>query len=234
MDVRRPAVVLLSGGLDSCTTLALVVERGFEAHALSVRYGQRQAIEVSRAEALARGLGAASWRAVEIDLSSLGGSALTDRAIELPRDRTAERIGRGIPPTYVPARNTLFLALATGWAEVLGARDVFIGANAVDYSGYPDCRPEFLEAFQRMAALGTRAGVEGRPIRIHAPLLRRTKAEIVLEARRLGVDLGATVSCYDPDAAGRPCRRCDACLLRERGFREAGIADPALGGPAAG
>ncbi len=224
------AVVLLSGGLDSATTLGLAVEQGFEAHALTVRYGQRHALEVERAEALAGQLSAASWRAVAVDLGHLVGSALTDPRTAVPQGRAAGEIASGIPPTYVPARNTLFLALALGWAEVLDAGDVFIGANAVDYSGYPDCRPEFLAAFERLAGLATRAGVEGRGARIRAPLVDKTKAEIVLEARRLGIDLTLTLSCYDPGRKGEPCERCDACSLRAKGFREAGVADPALGG----
>jgi 7-cyano-7-deazaguanine synthase len=224
------AVVLLSGGLDSAVTLALAIERGHEAHALTVRYGQRHALEVERAERIARRLGAASWRVVSVDLAALGGSALTDAGVAVPKNRPVDRIGEGIPPTYVPARNTLFLALALGWAEVLGARDLFIGANVVDFSGYPDCRPEFLGAFERLAGVGTRAGVEGRGVRVRAPLIDRTKAQIVLEARRLGVDLGLTLSCYDPAPGGRPCGRCDACLLRARGFREAGVEDPGVTG----
>jgi 7-cyano-7-deazaguanine synthase len=226
MSRERRAVVLLSGGLDSAVTLALAVEGGFQAHALTVRYGQRHAIEIERAENLAGQLGAADWRAVSVDLAALGGSALTDPGIPVPKNRTSESIGKGIPPTYVPARNSLLLALALGWAEVLGACDLFIGANAVDYSGYPDCRPEFLEAFERLAGVGTRAGVEGRGVRVHAPLIDKSKAEIVLEARRLGVDLGATLSCYDPSPEGEPCGKCDSCILRARGFREAGIQDP--------
>ena len=227
--MRPAAVVLLSGGLDSATTLALAIEQGFAAHALTVRYGQRHALEVTRAEALAVHLGAASWRPVSIDLSHLVGSALTDPGTAVPRDRTPQAIAAGaIPETYVPARNTLFLALALGWAEVLGAHDLFIGANALDSSGYPDCRGEFLERFERLAAAGTRAGVLGGAFRVHAPLLSLTKGEIVREATRLAVDLGLTLSCYDPGPSGEPCRRCDACALRAKGFREAGFSDPAL------
>jgi 7-cyano-7-deazaguanine synthase len=225
-DLRR-AVVLLSGGLDSATTLALAVERGLEAHALSVGYGQRHALEIERAEILAAQLGAASWRVVKVDLAHLTGCALTDPDTPVPKDRRGDRIGEGIPPTYVPARNALFLVLALGWAEVMGARDLFVGANAVDYSGYPDCRPEFLAAFERLAAVGTKAGVEGRGIRVHAPLIDMSKAQIVLEARRLGVDFASTLSCYEPAPHGGPCGRCDSCLLRARGFREAGLDDPA-------
>jgi 7-cyano-7-deazaguanine synthase len=220
------AVVLLSGGLDSATTLALAVEQGHTAHALTVRYGQRHALEVERAEMLAGRLGAASWRAVTVD--PLGGSVLTVPGAVVPKHRTMAEIGEGIPPTYVPARNTLFLALALGWAEVVEARDLFIGVNALDYSGYPDCRGPFLAAFERLAAVATKAGVQGRPARIHAPLLEKTKAEIIREAVRLGVDLGLTLSCYDPGPGGRPCGGCDSCVLRARGFREAGLSDPAV------
>lgn len=228
-DPAPRAVVLLSGGLDSATTLALSLEQGFAAYALTVRYGQRHELEIERAVQIARQAGAADHRVVRLDLGEFGGSALTDAGIAVPKSRTPERIGQGIPSTYVPARNTLFLSTALAWAEVLGASDLFIGVNAVDYSGYPDCRPEFLGAFERLAALATRAGVEGTRFRVHAPLLRRTKAEIVLEATRLGVDLGLTLSCYEPGAGGRPCARCDACLLRAKGFREAGLEDPAMG-----
>jgi len=225
---RRPrAVVLLSGGVDSATTLALAIERGFETHALTVRYGQRHAIEVDRARTLARQLGAASHRTMTLDLSHLSGSALTDAATAVPKNRTADRIGAGIPTTYVPARNLLFLTLALGWGEVLEARDLFIGANAVDYSGYPDCRPDFLRAFEQVACLATKAGVEGAGFRIHAPLVDWSKARIILEARRLGVDLGSTLSCYDPGPRGEVCGGCDSCLVRAKGFREAGLQDPA-------
>jgi len=224
---RPGAVVLLSGGLDSATVLAIAVERGFAAHCLTFRYGQRHEIEVERARHLARAGGAVEHRVVPLDLGFAGGSALTDPALEVPRDRDPDAIGRGIPITYVPARNTVFLAVALAWAEALEVRDVFLGVNAVDYSGYPDCRAEFLEAFERLAAVGTRAGIEGRPIRVHAPLLACSKAEVVREAVRLGVDLASTFSCYAPSAAGRPCGTCDACRLRERGFRDAGIPDPA-------
>ena len=221
------AVVLLSGGLDSATTLAGAIAGGFEAHALTVRYGQRHEIEIDRAVELARQIGAAGHRVVQVDLAFPGGSALTDPAIDVPRNRDEEQIAGGIPPTYVPARNTVLLSLALAWAETLGAADLFIGVNAIDYSGYPDCRPEYLEAFERMAALATRAGVEGRPIRLHAPLLRLTKGEIVRRAVELGVDLARTLSCYQPSATGTPCGACDACRLRARGFREAGLEDPA-------
>ena len=225
---RHPrAVVLLSGGVDSATTLGLAVERGFETHALTVRYGQRHAIEVERARTLARQLGAASHRTVTLDLSHLAGSALTDATTAVPKRRAEDRIGAEIPATYVPARNTLFLALALGWGEVLEAHDLFIGANAVDYSGYPDCRPEFLQAFEQLARLATKAGVEGADFRVHAPLVDWSKARIILEAQRLGVDLGTTLSCYDPGPRGEACGRCDSCVLRAKGFREAGFPDPA-------
>ncbi len=223
----RRAVVLLSGGVDSATTLALAIESGFEAHALTVRYGQRHAIEVERAQTLARQLGATSHRTVTMDLSHLSGSALTDAATAVPKDRPENRIGEGIPATYVPARNTLFLALALGWGETLEAHDLFIGANALDYSGYPDCRPEFLRAFEQLAGLATKAGVRGAGFRVHAPLIDWSKARIILEAQRLGVDLGATFSCYDPGPRGEVCGRCDSCVLRAKGFREAGFRDPA-------
>jgi 7-cyano-7-deazaguanine synthase len=226
---RRRAVVLLSGGLDSATTLAIAVEAGFEAHALTARYGQRHVAEVERAIALAPALGATSHRVVQVDLSFAGGSALTDPALPVPRGRSTHEIAAGIPVTYVPARNTVLLALALAWAESLGARDLFIGVNAVDYSGYPDCRPEFLRAFEALAALGTKAGVEGGTFRVHAPLIDRTKAQIVRRALELGVDPSLALSCYAPSPDGRACGACDACVLRAKGFREAGIADPGRG-----
>jgi 7-cyano-7-deazaguanine synthase len=210
------AVVLLSGGLDSATCLAWARREGWEAHALTVDYGQRHAIEVERAVEIARRLGAASHRIVTIDLSLLSGSALTDRSVEVPKEPT-----EGIPVTYVPARNALFLSLALGWAESLGARDLVVGVNAVDYSGYPDCRPPFLRAFEAMAREGTKAGVEGVPWRVHAPLVDLPKVEIVRRALAWGVPIDRTVSCYDPDGAGRPCGRCDACRLRDAALAEA-------------
>jgi len=224
------AVVLLSGGLDSATTLAWALEKGFAAHALTVDYGQRHRLELERASLLATALGARSHRLARVELPTGAGSALTDPALPVPRERTLDQIGEGIPSTYVPARNTVLLSLALGLAEVLGAKALFIGANSVDYSGYPDCRPEFLAAFERLARTATRVGVEGRPIRLYAPLLRLSKAEIVREAVRLGVDVGLTLSCYDPAAGGRPCGSCDACILRAKGFREAGMDDPATSG----
>ncbi len=223
------AVVLLSGGLDSATTLAEAIARGFEAHALTVRYGQRHEVELESAVAIARALGAASHREASVDLAFTGGSALTDPSIPVPKSREDGAIGAGIPSTYVPARNTVLLSLALAWAEVLGARDLFIGANSVDYSGYPDCRPAFLEAFEALARLATKAGVEGERFSVHAPLLRLTKGEIVRRALDLRVDLSLTWSCYDPRPGPAPCGLCDACLLRARGFREAGLRDPALG-----
>ena len=228
-QARAPsAVVLLSGGLDSATTLAIAIEWGFKAYALTVLYGQRHRIEVERAAKVAQAVGATEHRRIELDLGFLSGSALTDRAIAVPQAPPEERIGGGIPVTYVPARNTLFLALGLAWAESLGAQDLFIGVNALDYSGYPDCREGFLEAFERLAALGTKAGVEGHKFRIHAPLLEMSKAEIVRRAVEMGVDPGLTLSCYDPGADGRPCGLCESCVLRARGFREAGLDDPAL------
>jgi 7-cyano-7-deazaguanine synthase len=218
------AVVLLSGGLDSSTCLLIAREQGFEIHALSFDYGQRHRVELDAARAIAQRYGASAHRIVKVDLPGAASSALTEPALPVPKDS----LGRdAIPITYVPARNTLFLAHAIAWAESLGAADVFIGANALDYSGYPDCRPEFLEAFERMANLGTRAGVEGKlAFRIRAPLLRMTKAQIVAEGARLGLDFGLTSSCYDPGPDGQPCGSCDSCLLRIKGFREAGIRDP--------
>lgn len=215
------AVVLLSGGLDSATVLAMARADGFACYALTFDYGQRHRIELEAAQRVARSLAVADHRIVPLDLSWMGGSALTDRSIEVPSVPS-----EGIPVTYVPARNTVFLAIALGWAEVQGARDIYIGANAVDYSGYPDCRPEYLEAFERMASLATRAGVEGRGPRIRAPLVDLSKADIVRAGGRLGVDYSLTLSCYDPDAQGRACGVCDSCRLRARGFGEAGLPDP--------
>jgi 7-cyano-7-deazaguanine synthase len=219
--IEPHAVVLLSGGLDSATALAIARERGFACHALSVDYGQRHDAELDAAWRVARRGGACEHRVMRIDLAGIGGSALTDRTIAVP-----ESPSEGIPVTYVPARNTIMLALALAWVEVLAARDMFIGVNVLDSSGYPDCRPEFIESFGRLAALATRAGVEGSPCRIHTPLIGWTKAEIILEGTRLGVDYGETVSCYQADAEGRACGRCDACRLRRAGFVAAGIADP--------
>lgn len=220
------AVVLLSGGLDSTTALAVARSQGFACHALSVDYGQRHRVELDRAAAVAKALGAVEHRVVTLDLRQIGGSALTG-AIAVPKDRSADDMSRGVPVTYVPARNTILLGLALGLAEVVGAFDIFIGANVLDYSGYPDCRPEFLGAFETLANLATKAGTEGAgTFRVHSPLLKLTKAEIIREGMKLGVDYGLTLSCYDPDAAGRACGRCDSCQLRKKGFAEAGVPDP--------
>lgn len=227
MTAPRPAVVLLSGGLDSTTMLAIALEQGFAPHAMSFRYGQRHAHEIEAARRVARHFDVRDHVIVDIDLRTFGGSALT-ADVAVPKDRDAGSLaGAGIPVTYVPARNTIFLSFALAWAEVLGAGDIFIGVNALDYSGYPDCRPEYIAAYERMANLATRAGVEGTaPIRIQAPLLHLTKAQIVARGLALGVDYAMTTSCYDPDAEGRSCGHCDACVLRLRGFAEAGARDP--------
>ncbi len=219
-ESTRKAVVLVSGGMDSAVTLALAREQGFACHALSVDYGQRHLSELEAAGRIAKMQGAIAHKTVHVDLRSIGGSALT-ADIDVPTDG-----GAGIPVTYVPARNTIMLAVALGWAEALDARDIFCGVNAVDYSGYPDCRPEFIEAFERLANLATKAGVEGRGISIHAPLIDLGKADIVREGMRLGVDFAATVSCYQADADGRACGACDACRLRTQGFAAAKVADP--------
>jgi 7-cyano-7-deazaguanine synthase len=218
---ERRAVVLVSGGLDSATALAVARSEGYTCYALSFDYGQRHRVELEAARRVAASLGAVEHRVMGLPIGELGGSALTDQSIPVP-----EGPGEGIPVTYVPARNTVFLAMALAWAEVLGARDIFIGANAVDYSGYPDCRPEFIEAFERLANVATRAGVEGQSLRIHAPLIRLSKAEIIRTGHRLGVDYGLTTSCYAPDPQGRACGVCDSCRLRRAGFEAAGVADP--------
>lgn len=226
-DARPPAVLLLSGGLDSTTLLALAVREGYAVHALSFRYGQRHAHELAAAERVARAYGAVEHRVATIDLGLFGGSALT-ADIAVPKDRPEAELSSGVPITYVPARNTVFLAFALAYAEVAGAADIFIGVNALDYSGYPDCRPEFVDAFERLANVATAAATEGgRRIRIRAPLLHMTKADIVRLGLDLGVDHALTTSCYDPDPAGRACGRCDACQLRLKGFAEAGATDPA-------
>jgi 7-cyano-7-deazaguanine synthase len=220
-DMAARAVVLLSGGLDSATTLAIARADGYECHALSVHYGQRHAAELGAARRVAAALGASAHRVVGVELGRIGGSALTDASIAVP-----ETPGEGIPVTYVPARNTLLLALALGWAEVLGARDLYIGVNAVDYSGYPDCRPEFIASFERLADVATKAGVEGTHYAVHAPLIHASKAEIIRRGLELGVDFAITVSCYQADEEGRACRVCDACRLRSAGFAAAGVPDP--------
>jgi 7-cyano-7-deazaguanine synthase len=223
------AVVLLSGGLDSTTTLAIAKAGGFMPYALSFRYGQRHVVELAAAQRVATALGVAEHVIVDIDLRRFGGSALT-ADIPVPKGRPAAHLSEAIPITYVPARNTVFLSFALAWAEVLGANDIFIGVNALDYSGYPDCRPEYIAAFEHLANLATAAGVEGRQrLKIHAPLIELTKAQIIQRGRALGVDYGLTSSCYDPGPDGEPCGQCDSCQLRAKGFREAGVSDPLLG-----
>lgn len=224
----KRAVILLSGGLDSTTALALACSQGFELYALSIDYGQRHRVELESAARVARSMAAAEHRTVTLDLRSIGGSALTAE-IAVPKDRSPDDMNHGIPVTYVPARNTILLGLALGYAEVVGAFDIFIGANILDYSGYPDCRPEFLAAFENLANLATKAGTQGLgKFHIHAPLLRMTKAEIIRAGTGLGVDYSLTLSCYDPDTAGRACGHCDSCQLRQKGFAEAGVKDPTL------
>lgn len=221
--MSRKAVILLSGGLDSATTLAMARDAGYECFALSFTYGQRHISELEAASRVAQALGAVEHKTLPLDLRAIGGSALTDDAIDVPIQES-----EGIPVTYVPARNTVFLSLALGWAEVLGAYDIFIGANAVDYSGYPDCRPEFIEAFEKLANLATKAGVEGHYFTIHAPLIHLSKADIIQLGNKLGVDYAMTLSCYQADAQGAACGQCDSCRLRAAGFAAAGIADPTL------
>lgn len=218
---RKKAIVLLSGGLDSATVLAHAVSKGYDCYALSFDYGQRHRFELKAAKKVAKALGATEHKVVKVGLSSFGGSALTSD-IPVPKKKSHRDIGADIPVTYVPARNTVFLSLALAWAEAVGARDIFIGVNALDYSGYPDCRPEFIRAFTRTANIATKAGVEGGKFRIHTPLIRMTKAEIIRMGRALGVDYAMTHSCYDPEPDGTPCGRCDSCLLRQKGFDEAG------------
>ncbi|OYU00194.1 MAG: 7-cyano-7-deazaguanine synthase QueC [Burkholderiales bacterium PBB1] len=225
---RPPAVVLLSGGLDSSTVLAIARERGFEPCALSFRYGQRHVHELNAADAIVRAQGVSRHVTAQIDLRAFGASALT-ADIAVPKDRSADEMSHGIPITYVPARNTVFLSFALAWAETLGSTNIFIGVNALDYSGYPDCRPDYIAAFEAMANLATRAGVEGtQRLKIHAPLIAMSKAQIIHEGLRLGVDYAQTSSCYDPDTDGRPCGGCDSCVLRAKGFAEAGVRDPLL------
>src|SRR2546430_4901278 len=218
----KRAVILLSGGIDSTTTLAIAIAEGHEAYALSFDYGQRHQIEIEAARRIADSLGAEEHRVAKIDLRVFGGSALTDD-LDVPKQRSQSEIAHGIPVTYVPARNTIFLAYALAWSEVIPANDIFLGVNAIDYSGYPDCRPEFIKAFEHLANLGTKAGVEGRRFQIHTPLIKLSKAEIIRKAVELGVDLSVTQSCYDPLADGLACGGCDSCLLRLKAFREAGI-----------
>lgn len=235
MQESRTAVVLLSGGLDSTTVLAIAKHEGYMPRALTLRYGQRHEAELDAARRVAREMEVVEHVVAEIDLRIFGGSALTSSEIPVPKHRSAEEIAGGIPVTYVPARNTIFLSCALAWAEVLEASDIFIGVNALDYSGYPDCRPEYIEAFERMANLATKAGIEGRQrLRIHAPLIHLTKAEIIRKGLELGVDYGLTLSCYDPSHAGEACGACDACLLRRRGFQQIGLDDPASYRPVEG
>jgi 7-cyano-7-deazaguanine synthase len=230
MNASTPlhAVVLLSGGLDSATTAAIARHEGFALHALSFRYGQRCEVELDAARRVAEALGCVEHTIIPINLGAFGGSALTAHDIAVPKDQPQDDPAGGIPITYVPARNTIFLSYALAYAETRGIRDLFIGANAVDYSGYPDCRPEFLQAFEQLANLATKMGVEGETITIHAPLIDLTKAQIIQRGLELGVDYGMTMSCYDPDDAGRACGRCDSCLLRAAGFKAAGAVDPAV------
>jgi 7-cyano-7-deazaguanine synthase len=224
----KKAVVLSSGGVDSTTAMAIARSEGYDIYSLSFRYGQRHALELEASRRLAKALGAREHRVMDIDLKMLGGSALTDN-IDVPKGRTEKEMGREIPITYVPARNTIFLSYALAWAEVLGASDIFVGVNAVDYSGYPDCRPEYIEAYERMANLATKAGVEGKvKFKIRTPLLRMTKAEIIRKGVALGVAYRMTHSCYDPSPDGKACGQCDSCLLRKKGFKEAGFSDPAV------
>jgi 7-cyano-7-deazaguanine synthase len=225
---KPAAVVLLSGGMDSATTAAIAVSEGLEVHALSFRYGQRHAAELQAAQRVAKALRISRHVILDIDLRAIGGSALTSD-LAVPKDTRLEAIGERVPVTYVPARNTIFLSFALGLAEVVGASDIFIGANALDYSGYPDCRPEYFRAFQSMANLATRAGTEGgRRVTIHTPLIQLSKREIIQRGMVLGVDFGLTLTCYDPSPSGAACGRCEACLLRRRGFRESGVEDPAV------
>jgi 7-cyano-7-deazaguanine synthase len=225
----KPAVVLLSGGLDSYTAAAMAAADGFSLHALTVRYGQRHVVEVDAARRVAGALGVERHLEIDVDLRGIGGSALTGD-LPVPRDRNPAA-STEIPPTYVPARNTLLLSLALGWAEVIGGRDLVIGVNALDYSGYPDCRPEFIRAFEALARMATRAGAEGARFTVHAPLISLTKAQIIARGQDLGLDYGLTTSCYDPAPGGAPCGRCDSCVLRARGFAEAGVADPLIERP---
>jgi 7-cyano-7-deazaguanine synthase len=220
------AVVLLSGGLDSTTTLAIAKSEGYRVNALTFRYGQRHEVEIEAARRIAEHFGVAEHHIAQIDLRAFGGSALTSD-IAVPRNRDLNEMGHGIPVTYVPARNTIFLSFALAWAEALGSSDIFIGVNALDYSGYPDCRPEYIEAYERMANLATKAGVDGQRLKIHTPLIQLTKAQIIEKGLELGVDYALTITCYDPSAAGAACGECDACLLRLKGFTENGIGDPA-------
>ena len=227
-DRNEKAIVLSSGGLDSTTSLAIAKNEGFDCYAMSFRYGQRHTVELARAQEVSRAIGVVEHVVVDFDLRQFGGSALTS-GIEVPKGRSVNDMGHGIPVTYVPARNTIFLSFALAWAETLGASDIFIGVNALDYSGYPDCRPEYIEAYERMANLATKAGVEGvKKLKIHAPLIQLTKAQIIQKGLELGVDYSITSSCYDPGLDGLPCGECDSCQLRAKGFAEAGVIDPLI------
>ena len=224
----KKAVVLLSGGVDSTTILAIAQSQGYDVYTMSFRYGQRHVLELDRAKQISEKMGAKKHIIVDIDLRAFGGSALTDN-IDVPKERSDQEIGTGIPITYVPARNTIFLSFALAWAETLAIHTIFMGVNALDYSGYPDCRPEYIEAYQQMANLATKAGVEGTTkLKIETPLISMTKAQIIQKGAELGVDYGLTLSCYDPDPQGRACSACDSCLLRVKGFEEAGVADPTV------
>lgn len=225
--MRKKAVVLVSGGLDSTTCLAIAKKQGFELYALTLSYGQRHKVELAAARKVAKAYGVKKHLELEVPLTAFGGSALTDKKIKVPKRRSLKEMGKGIPPTYVPARNTVFLSMALAWAEALGVQDIFIGVNALDYSGYPDCRPEFIQAYERLAKLATKKGVEGRwKLKVHTPLIHMSKAQIIKKGISLGVDYGLTWSCYDPSPKGRPCGRCDSCLLRAKGFAAAGKSDP--------
>lgn len=225
---NKRSVVLVSGGLDSTTCLAIAKSQGFELYALTLSYGQRHMVEIQAAKRIAKAYGVKKHLELKVPLTTIGGSALTDKKMKVPKQRSLKQMGHGIPSTYVPARNTVFLSLALAWAEVLGAEDIFIGVNALDYSGYPDCRPEFIRVFEKLAKLATKKGVEGNwKLRIHTPLIRMSKAQIIKTGLKLGVDYGMTHSCYDPKPNGGPCGRCDSCLLRAKGFRAVGTLDPA-------
>jgi 7-cyano-7-deazaguanine synthase len=227
MSPRPKAVVLLSGGLDSATTLAIAKSQGYDVYALSFRYGQRHDQEILAAKRVAEYIGVVQHKVAQIDLRLFGGSALTDQAYVVPKNRSLHEIGEGVPDTYVPARNTIFLSFALAWAEVLQANDIFIGVNVLDYSGYPDCRPEYIQAYETMARLATKTGIEGQPLHIRTPLIEMSKAQIIQRGLELGIDYSMTLTCYDPCANGNACGCCDACNLRLRGFRENGITDPA-------
>ena len=225
--MRKKAIVLVSGGLDSTTCLAIAKHQGYELYALTLSYGQRHKVELAAARKVAKAYGVKKHLELEVPLTAFGGSALTDKKIKVPKQRSLKEMGKGIPTTYVPARNTVFLSMALAWAEALGVQDIFIGVNALDYSGYPDCRPEFIQAYERLAKLATKKGVEGRwKLKVHTPLIHMSKAQIIKKGISLGVDYGLTWSCYDPSPKGRPCGRCDSCLLRAKGFAAAGKSDP--------